>query len=155
MKTTHTTLTRAARIEAVLAADNEITTEQAREYLTHLINCFGEGETFSDKLEDFAANEYLDSSFGINVIEDADVDQFLVYGVIQFDCESNSSWCGIDTILEIIEDGEATPDWWDDEWTAVEPEGHWAGYTTKAKVAYAIEHKNDKCSDNYDEDYDD
>lgn len=143
MKTTNTTPTRSARIEAVLAADNETTTEQAREYLTGEIECRGEGETFADKLEDFAAYEYQDSAFGINVIEDDDGDQFLVFGDMQYQCEWGSTWCDIDTVLDIIENGDATPDWWDDEWTAVNPNGY--GYTTKRRIADLEEHEHDYC----------
>ena len=144
MKTTHTTLTRAARIEEVLAADNETTTEQAREYLTSVIDSYGGGETFADKLEDFAANEYQDSAFGINVIEDDD-EQFLVYGDMEYQCGGGSTWCCIDTILEIIEDGDATPNWWDDGWTAVNPNGY--GYTTKQRIADLEEHEHGYCED--------
>lgn len=145
MKTTRTTLTRAARVEAVLAADNETTTELAREYLTGEIECRGEGETFADKVEDFAAHEYPDSAFGINVIEDDDGDQFLVYGDMQYQCGGGSTWCSIDIVLDIIEAGDSTPDWWEDEWTAVNPDGY--GYTTKQRLAYLEEHEQDCCED--------
>ena len=111
MKTTHTTLTRAARIAAALAADNETTTEQARVYLTNLIECIGEGETFADKLEDFAAIEnHRDDAFGVNVMEDVDGDPYLVFGNIEYETDANSVWTDINTLLEIIESADEVPD---------------------------------------------
>ena len=137
MKTTHTTLTRAARIAAALAADNETTTEQARVYLTNQIECIGEGETFADKLEDFASIEnHRDDAFGVNVMEDVDGDPYLVFGNIEYETDANSVWTDINTLLEIIESADEVPDWWDDGWTTVDcPDG--PGYTTKQWLVVA------------------
>lgn len=131
MKTTHTTLTRAARIEAILAADNEITTEQARKYLTDQINSRYQGATFADKVKDFAMGEYTSQAFGINIIEG----EGLCYGDIQYKGDYNSYLCSLPAILDIMERGDAEPNWWESSWTAVHPAGtgHWEGYISRGQ----------------------
>lgn len=128
MKTTYTTLTHADRIEAILEADNEVTTEQAREYLTNRIECIGEGETFADKLEHFGAiGNHRADAFVVNVMEPADGDPFLVYGHIEYETDDTSIWCDdITTLLEIMESGDEVPECWVDNWTVVDcQDGPW------------------------------
>lgn len=128
---TQTTITRAARIEAILAPDNATTTAQARKYLTDQINSRCDGATFADKVKDFAMREYAEQAFGINIIEG----EGLCYGDIQYKYDYNSHWCSLPEILDIMERGDAEPDWWESSWTAVHPagNGHWEGYISRGQ----------------------
>ena len=109
MKTTHTTLTRAARIEAVLAADNETTTEEAREYLTDLIESMA-GATFHQRLETLCSGKWAEDSFGIRTNDDG----VLRYGDGVDATTETALWCSLEQIVEIAESGDEVPDWYQD-----------------------------------------
>jgi hypothetical protein len=97
------------RIEAVLAADNEITTDQARKYLTAKRESMA-GATFRQRLDALCSKKWAEDSFGIRT----NVDGMLRYGDGVDASTETALWCTLEQIVEIAESGDEVPDWYQD-----------------------------------------
>lgn len=115
----------ARRIEELL--DGGSISSSAREYLTNLIEAHGSPEAVA------ASTNY--GAFGLSVFENEAGEQELIYGdYMRGHTPVDAVYCGIENVLDSMEDGDGIPDWWDDQWTVVEvPSKNAYGYDDMTK----------------------
>jgi hypothetical protein len=110
-----------ARITAILSGKKLVSCE-AFDYLTHLLKC-KDGDI--KRLASLTTN----SKEGICVVNEGDGD-FVYYGdypawycgnINSMDC----LWLNIDGILDVMEDNDDVPDWWESDWTYIETDDGW------------------------------
>lgn len=112
-----------ARINAILTGIMPVS-NQARDYLNYLLEYKG-GDI--ERL----ARMTTDSNAGICVVNESDGEgDFVYYGdypawscgnINTMDC----AWLNIDSILDVMEDGDSIPDWWQDSDTYLETDDGW------------------------------
>jgi hypothetical protein len=112
-----------SRINAILRGE-KLVSHAAFNYLTVLL------ESRDGDIERLARMTTA-SNAGICVVNEGDGDDdFVYYGdypawycgnINAMDC----SWLDIDGILDVMEDDDGIPDWWESDWTYIETDDGW------------------------------
>lgn len=113
------------RIETLLAGNS--ISDSARKYLLGLIKAHGSPELVA------ASTRF--GAFGLSVFENKAGERALIYGdYSRGHTPVDALYCGIDSVLDAMEDGDGIPDWWDDQCTVVEvPSNNAYGYDDVTK----------------------
>jgi|GEM_PF-6144433 len=119
-------------------------TSDSKIYLEEIIRRYAE-----DKVEDPTMESMIDffltmdedySSFGINVWSDSDGRETLTYGQYENGVQSiPPTFCGLDSLLEIMESRDRVPHWHESDWALVEIRNN--SYVQRGQLEYLADEK--------------